>query len=157
MYPRWYIPSVVMRVEWPLMRAYLQQLVREAKSRGLTQKDIAARGGLSGQSAVSKLIKQPDRWLGPRILELQAFLVGIGGHISLVDFFRALTDARQPSAGQPSGAPPRIITPTEDEQARLDREAGQAIRLSIQFGQDRSTRAGRRSPAHQRRDQNRFA
>ena len=68
------------------MRAHYVRALRAARERGLTQKKVAAAGGLKGQNYVSK-IKSAGR-LGPAVEIFIRAIEGLGMHPS--DFFAEL-------------------------------------------------------------------
>src|SRR5262245_49990939 len=73
-------------MEWAHIRAELERAYAEAKRRGLTQKHIAARGGLKGQNAVSKVLSNEKR--GPTVEVFTKVVEGFG--FSLSEFFTHL-------------------------------------------------------------------
>jgi transcriptional regulator with XRE-family HTH domain len=65
---------------WTEIRAYYAALYAEARAGGVTQKDIADRGGIAGQNTVSRLISN-DR-LGPSVEIFVRAVEGLGKSLS---------------------------------------------------------------------------
>lgn len=79
-------------VTWKEIRAHYAALWRASE---LTQEQVARRGGLKGQNAISRLLRNTKR--GPSVDTLTKAVEGLG--LSLVEFF---TDLEENRAGAPS-------------------------------------------------------
>ncbi len=72
--------DIIIPMTWTEIRAYYAALYAEARAGGVTQKDIADRGGIAGQNTVSRLISN-DR-LGPSVEIFVRAVEGLGKSLS---------------------------------------------------------------------------
>jgi transcriptional regulator with XRE-family HTH domain len=70
-------------MDWTTIRTQYRALLRQS---GVTQADVARRGGLSGQNAISKLLANTHR--GPSVETFIKAVDGLG--LSLAEFFAAI-------------------------------------------------------------------
>lgn len=84
--------DIIRGVEWTAIRRRYAELLAAAKAAGTTQESVAERGGLSGQNAISKLLRNNN--LGPSVETFVRAVEGLG--ISVGTFFADLERAQEP-------------------------------------------------------------
>jgi transcriptional regulator with XRE-family HTH domain len=100
---------------WLEIRAHYIALHARAEAGGLTQKEIAARGGIKGQNSVSRLLANDK--LGPSVETFVRAVEGLG--MSMAQFFLELAHAG--SAGTVAEAPAAGEAPATDRLHRIER------------------------------------
>jgi transcriptional regulator with XRE-family HTH domain len=88
-----------------------------ARKQGLTQREIATAGGLTGQNAISKLLSNDNQ--GPTVDTFVRAVQGLG--LTLAGFFEEMEQQGSTHADRPLPAPPSAIL------AQLDPDAVDAI------------------------------
>jgi transcriptional regulator with XRE-family HTH domain len=73
-------------MDWTDIRTYYAELFAAARAAGVTQKEIADRGGLSGQNLISRMLANDKD--GPTVETLIKAIEGLG--ISVAEFFAEL-------------------------------------------------------------------
>src|SRR5262245_7640296 len=81
-----YAADLMASLIWQVIRDRYIVLLHAAKRAGIRQEDIAARGGLHGQNAISKLVANDN--LGPSVETFVRAVEGLGKPVSI--FFAEL-------------------------------------------------------------------
>ena len=64
-------------MEWEIVRAFYAELLHDRRAHGgLTQVDVAATGGLTGQNVISKMLRNDK--LGPSVQTFLKAIIGLG-------------------------------------------------------------------------------
>jgi transcriptional regulator with XRE-family HTH domain len=115
-------------MEWKQIRAHYEGKFALAKRLGESQESIAARGGLSAQNAISKLLANDKR--GPYIDTLLRAIAGLVPPITASEFFAEIEQQRpsQPDLGQ---LPKVFISHSSRDRDGLWAVFKQAVRLAI--------------------------
>jgi transcriptional regulator with XRE-family HTH domain len=95
-------------MEWKQIRAHYEGKFALAKRLGESQESIAARGGLSAQNAISKLLANDKR--GPYIDTLLRAIAGLVPPITASEFFAEIEQQRPPQPDQQAQVPRVFIS-----------------------------------------------
>lgn len=137
-------------MEWKQIRAHYEGKFALAKRLGESQESIAARGGLSAQNAISKLLANDKR--GPYIDTLLRAIAGLVPPITASEFFAEIEQQR-PSQPDQLGQPPKVfVSFSSRDRDGLWAAFQQAVQLAI-ADKGLNPESRRRSAPERRRKQ----
>ena len=115
-------------MEWKQIRAHYERKFALAKRLGESQESIAARGGLSAQNAISKLLANDKR--GPYIDTLLRAIAGLVPPITASEFFAEIEQQR-PSQPDQQGQSPKVFVSFSSRDRDFWAMFQQAVRQAI--------------------------